>query len=173
VYFTGVLYGGFTLKNKFLYSGDEVSTVYACNMLPGASGYDQFRMYRINEIDGKLIYISIYNIGSEWLPDTLYTAENINRTKRIRLPEPDAVPMDILSRDNKAYLLASALQGSDKFTNIVYSSEDMYNWNECFRFSTDTFARSFEEFDGYFYFGLGCYTDYLAESAGTVLRIKG
>jgi len=173
LYFTGVLYRGFTLDNKFLCVGDEVSTIYAYNMIPGAIGYDQIRMYRINEIEDKLIYISIFNIGSEWLPDALYTAKSINRTKRIRLPERDAVPMDILTRDNKAYLLASALQGSDEYINIVYSSEDMYNWNECFRFSTDTFARSFEEFGGYFYFGLGCYTDYLTESSGTVLRIKG
>ncbi len=146
-------------------------TVYAYNMLPGAGWNSMMRLVRVNEINDKLVYIAAYlDNGSQWLNDALYTAEDINRVKRIRLPEPHAVPMDIILRNDNAYLLTHK-ESADSYSNIVYSSEDMYNWSECFRFTADTFARSFEESDGVFYFGMGCYIDHLSEATGSIVRI--
>lgn len=191
LYFTGILYNGYSYYNNFLcvddkadiktaatgtsYSNDNgLSIVRASKMVPNAPRNTKLRMVRINEINKKLIYISgISDNDHQWLPDALYVASDINRAKRITLPEKAALPMDILSRDdNTVYVLTHVRTDQKKYINIIYQSKDLYRWRECFRFESDTFARSFELLNGDFYFGLGCHTDNLSTSAGEILRIK-
>lgn len=94
---------------------------------------------------------------------------NFQDTVKIRLPE-NSVPTDILLRDGKVLILTHRKLEAG-FENIVIESADALNWKETLRFSSLSFARSFEFLEGKFYFGLGCYfTEQTCESNGEVLR---
>ena len=94
---------------------------------------------------------------------------NFQDTVKIRLPE-NSVPTDILLRDGKVLILTHHKLEAG-FENIVIESADALNWKETLRFSSLSFARSFEFLEGKFYFGLGCYfTEQTCESNGEVLR---
>ncbi|WP_269057027.1 hypothetical protein, partial [Paenibacillus tundrae] len=54
----------------------------------------------------------------------------------------------------------------------VYQSTDLNTWNEILRFNQDTYAKSFEEHEGDFYFGLGTDPDVLSTSSGKLLRVN-
>lgn len=131
------------------------------------------KMVRVNTVNDQLLFIAgqCYN-DHQWLPGGLYVAKDINSAQKLSLPEQKALPMDILVRGNTAYVLAYVKISSSKYVNIVYKSDDLIDWTELFGFSKDTFARSFEELNGDFYFGLGCHTDYLPSSTGTILLVK-
>ena len=72
---------------------------------------------------------------------------------RISLPE-GAVPWDTLVAGDKVYLLWTTKSG-DKLVNHVSESSDGLAFTEIFRFTADSFARSFEYLKRRFYFGLG------------------
>lgn len=154
-----------------------VVTVNGSTMIPGVevdlNKGSLVKMVRVNTINDKLIFIAgqRYN-DHQWLPRGLYVASDINCGQKISLPEQKVLPMDILVRGNTAYVLAYVKISNSKYVNIVYKSDDLISWTELFRFKNDTFARSFEELNGDFYFGLGCYTDYLPSSTGTILLVK-
>ncbi|KJS17970.1 MAG: hypothetical protein VR69_02810 [Peptococcaceae bacterium BRH_c4b] len=151
--------------------------VYGSKMIPGAKTIDNkfngIKMVRTNVVNNKLLYIAgeYYN-DHQWLPGGLYVATDINSTQKITFSEHNALPMDIIVRGNTAYVLAHVKISHNEYANIVYKSDDLIGWTELFRFTKDTFARSFEELDGDFYFGLGCYTDYLPSSTGTILMVR-
>lgn len=151
--------------------------VYGSKMIPEATTienkFNGIKMVRTNVVNNKLLYIAgeYYN-DHQWLPVGLYVATDINSAERINLPEQNALSMDTLARGNTAYVLAYIKISKSEYVNIVYKSDDLINWTELFRFKKDTYARSFEELNGDFYFGLGCYTDYLPSSTGTILMVK-
>jgi hypothetical protein len=140
-------------------------------MLPD---YDEYLglMVRINQFQEQLVYIgSLYGVNDhQWAPTGLYVAPELNQARRVTLPEPEALPYDILIRDDTIYVLAAVQQPSGGYTILVYTSNDLDTWQELFRFSASTFARSFEEYQGSFYFGLGSHTEPLAAETGTILR---
>lgn len=163
-------------------SNGEIKTsivdVHGSKMIPGVE-FDHNRfwsgimMVRVNVVNDKLLFIAGQNYNDhQWLPGGLYMATDINNAQKISLPEQKALPMDIIVRGNIAYVLAYVKKSNNEYTNIVYKSGDLVSWSELFRFKTDTFARSFEELNGDFYFGLGCYTDYLPQSTGTILLVN-
>ena len=136
---------------------------------------------------GRLVFIG----GEEWndhqtFPFGLYVASSLAagnvQVDRVTLPE-NALPWDILTRDGKVYVLTSGkTEGTpDSFTVKVFSSADCLSWTELFHFTMPTFARSFEESDGDFYFGLGTdvgvanaaasYTDNMQPESGKILRV--
>lgn len=155
----------------------SVVTVNGSTLIPGVE-FDinrgsLIKMVRVNVVNNKLLFIAgqTYNDHS-WLPGGLYVAEDIKSAQKISLPEQNVLPMDTLVRGNTAYVLAYVKISNNEYMNLVYKSDDLISWTELFRFNKDTFARSFEELNGDFYFGLGCYTDYLPSSTGTILMVK-
>lgn len=151
-------------------------TVNGSEMIPGVeldlNRGSLIKMVRVNIVNNKLLFIAgqCYN-DHQWLPGGLYVAADINSAQKISLLEQNALPMDILVRGNTAYVLAYVKKSNKEYANIIYKSDDLITWTELFRFKKDTFARSFEELNGDFYFGLGCYTDYLPPSTGTILMV--
>ena len=90
----------------------------------------------------------------------LFVAESLEpkkvRVRRAKLPE-EASPWDLFARDGKIYVLASLDKGEgSEVTNVIYESNDAVRWRELARFTSPTFARSFETIDGAWYVALGC-----------------
>ena len=52
------------------------------------------------------------------------------------------------------YVLTSRVSGVDTIVSVI-STTDLVTWIEELRFTTSTFARSFEHMDGVWYFGMG------------------
>ncbi len=108
----------------------------------------------------------------QWEPEALYAATDLDRARKVTLPDPAALPYDLLIRGDSAYLLAATKLSTGRYTIRVYTSRDLTRWQELFRFSAESFARSFEEYDGDFYFGLGCNTDNCPAASGDILRVR-
>ncbi|MDJ0304940.1 hypothetical protein [Dehalobacter sp.] len=119
----------------------------------------------------QLVFICQNRIASNWKPNSMYAAISLDKSRKIVFPETSAVPADILNRDSSIYVLTFIKTASKNYTNIIYKSSDLENWTEVFRFNTDTFARSFEELNGHFYFGLGCDADYVSPNTGNILKV--
>jgi len=139
---------------------------------------------------GAVAYIGgYYHNDHQMRPYGTYVARSLTPgnldIEKIPLPANDK-PWDLLARPDAVYLLASEkVDGApDVFINKVYRSADLSAWIEVFRFSQPTFALSFEEIGGDFYFGLGTdigaglfysslsYTDDLRPESGRVLRVR-
>jgi hypothetical protein len=54
----------------------------------------------------------------------------------------------------------------------VYATGDLERWRELFRFTAPTFARSFEESGGDFFFGLGSTFRAPSPATGAILRVR-
>lgn len=150
-------------------------TVYGRWIIPGLEEdeYIPMKMIRANEVNNYLLFIAgQVNNDQQWLPKGLFISTSMTSSRKISLPKVNALPMDILVRGNTIYVLAHVKLSNTLYTNIVYKSEDLYTWSELFKFNSDTFARSFEELNGDFYFGLGCNTDYLPASTGRILMVE-
>jgi hypothetical protein len=99
-----------------------------------------------------------------------FFTSNFQDAVRIPLPE-NSVPTDILLKD-KLVLILTHRKLEVGFENIVIQSGDARSWTETLRFSSGSFARSFEFLNAQFYFGLGCYfTEQACDANGDVLRL--
>ncbi len=131
------------------------------------------RLVRHQEFAGQQLYIAASMVNDhQWAPLAFYVAPALDQARNVSLPDSEALPYDVLVRDRTVYVLAAARQPSGKYTVLVYASTDLNTWREVFRFSAETFARSFEEHNGDFYFGLGCNTDSLSPATGDILRVR-
>jgi hypothetical protein len=135
------------------------------------------KMTRVINLNGTLAYILAKSDNDQQsLPIAMVTCADIGLPKAVVFPEKTAVPMDILSRGAKTYVLTYIPVGLS-FTTIVYESNDLLTWKETLRFTKDTFSRSFEELNGVMYFGLGT-NNYnptptpAPASTGTILRVQ-
>jgi hypothetical protein len=98
-----------------------------------------------------------------------FFTSNFQETVPIPLPE-SSVPTDILLKD-KLVLILTHRKLETGFENIVIESSDAHSWKETLRFSSRSFARSFEFLNAQFYFGLGCFfTEQACDANGDVLR---
>jgi len=89
-------------------------------------------------------------------------------------------PRDMLVRKNKVYVLATCSVGKLVNNKVFMLDEKINNQQEILGFKSNTFARSFEYLEGYFYFGLG--TDVkdrknwdineLSDWAGIILKVR-
>lgn len=121
-------------------------------------------------------------------PPGLFVAQSLapNNTKvqRIML-RPNEIPWDLLATKQGLYVLTSERQqvgGKQRFVNRVRQAIDQRHWCEILSFNSATFARSFTQLQGKWYFGLG--TDYGAQygrksytkiadpQSGTILRTE-
>ncbi|MFD0697805.1 hypothetical protein ACFQZT_27410 [Paenibacillus sp. GCM10027628] len=156
------------------------TTVFGSEMLPGISKNatkvpPYVRMVRTTVIDNKLLYIAGEIVNDQhWIPQSLFVATDINDARSVAFPNPKALPMDLLVRGDTVFALAYVETSPGQYTNIVYkaNSSDLVNWTELFSFKQNTFARSFEELNGDFYFGMGSNDNNPSELTGTILRVK-
>lgn len=144
---------------------------YSTSLASGISTSYVYYIVRPMTFNNSLVYLSQKLESSHYLPNSMYVATGLTQSRKVTLPETAALPSDLLVRDNTLYTLAYVKNAAGGYTNIVYQSSDLQTWSELFRFQTDTFARSFEELNGDFYFGLGCDTLYKPTSTGNILRV--
>jgi len=111
-------------------------------------------------------------------PAGLYYTRGLSTTSTIStvsLPNPSAEAIDIINRNNDtfAYILANVKNRND-YTVIVYKTVNFINFETICSFRFDTFARSFEEHNKNFYFGMGTMDGEpgtLSELSGTIIKI--
>lgn len=130
------------------------------------------RMERLVNFNSQYVYVGADYINDhQWISQGLYKAPSMTAATKITLPN-NALPWDILVRGNTSYVLADIKINNTNHTNVVYKTTDLNTWTEVLRFSADTFARSFEELDGYFYFGLGSDTTTIPADTGKIFRVR-
>lgn len=98
-------------------------------------------------------------------------ASDVNQAVRVVFPDANAIPTDIINRNGKTYVLTYTRHSAGDYTIRVYQSADLTSWEEVLHFKQNTFAKSFEEYNGTFYFGLGTDTTSQSSSSGKILRI--
>ncbi|UPK46579.1 hypothetical protein [Paenibacillus pabuli] len=151
--------------------------IYGSKMLPGLTyqtGTVPYNKIGKNiNFNNKLLYIAggVFNDG-QLLPKSLSVMTDINQASRVILPDTQALPTDLLLREGKVYVLTYTRKSANLYINRVYQSTDLITWNEILRFNQDTYAKSFEEHEGDFYFGLGTDPDVLSTSSGKLLRVN-
>jgi hypothetical protein len=118
--------------------------------LPDTAG----RIVRPVELGGALVYV-VASGSINWKPAALAVTRTLHDARSVPLPDAGAVPYDLLVRGPTLFVLAAAPASAGGYTIHVYATQDLSRWRERVRFTAPTFARSFEESGGDFYFGLG------------------
>ncbi|HEX8904079.1 MAG TPA: hypothetical protein VF771_04515 [Longimicrobiaceae bacterium] len=174
----GELYGAPMLRraaNRTLLRlrGDrfEGTMVNGTALLPGIVPDSSGRMVRPTTFRGALVYVVARNTFG-WVPVALAVTRDLAEVRRVELPDPGAVPYDLLVRGDSLFALAAAPAAGGGFTVEVHATADLVHWREVLRFQAPTFARSFEESGGDFFFGLGCDYDAPSPAAGQILRVR-
>ena len=123
--------------------------------------------------DGSVLTLLVKSINDhQWDPVSLMHVSAIAPGGVAALALPgNAKPYDILRRGNLVYVCAfDASHGQ----NVVFSlpaSNVGANPTETLRFDAPTFARSFEEAGGNFYFGLGCDVSPTPAQTGEIWKV--
>ena len=140
------------------------------------------KLTRVKNLGNTIFYIGAYvHNDHQSLPFGFYTAKvakNTLEATKIAIPN-NYIPRDIVIRDEIIYLLVSQ-KDTNRVIVIKLFSDDISNYKELLEFKSSTFARSFEEYNGNFYFGLGCEIknpkNYrrgeLIPSSGSIIKIK-
>jgi hypothetical protein len=78
---------------------------------------------------------------------------------------------DLLVEQNVLYVLTGTCETDSSCQVAVHATCDLNSWRTIVRFIAPTFARSFERYNGDFYFGLGTQIEPISNAAGDILRI--
>ncbi len=147
-------------------------------MYPGisTSGMLSGKIQRPTNYLSMIVYIGAATTNDhQGDPFGLFKASTFSSTgtdaSKITLPG-NAKPWDVLvGSDGKLYVLGSIPNGA-RYWVTVMSTTDLNTWTEEFRFDSVTYARSLEQLNGDFYFGLGTNTTPLSTVTGDILRYK-
>jgi hypothetical protein len=150
----------------------SVDTLRGIEFMPGApTTATQARTERTLTFNNRLIYLGVNNVNDhQWEPFALYTATVFGTGTKVDLGA-GTLPYDLLVRGGTLYVLASKRNALGDYENIVYSSTNSTTLSEFFRFASTTLARSFEELNGDFYFGLGTDTTELDSNTGNIYKV--
>jgi hypothetical protein len=135
--------------------------------LPDTAG----RIVRPVELGGALVYV-VASGSINWKPAALAVTRTLHDARSVPLPDAGAVPYDLLVRGPTLFVLAAAPASAGGYTIHVYATQDLSRWRERVRFTAPTFARSFEESGGDFYFGLGSTFQSPSPATGQILRVR-
>jgi hypothetical protein len=155
------------------YDGEQfVDCMANRHLVPNLSGTTFAKMVRITEASDHLFYIGgeMYN-DHQTLPKALYVASEINTPQKITFDTPEAIPMDILVRDETVYVLTYTKTNTNQYKNTIYRSDNYSTWTEFLSHTSSAFARSFEELNGDLYLGLGSNLEDVSASTGKIVRI--
>ncbi|MGD8778395.1 MAG: hypothetical protein PVH88_05480 [Ignavibacteria bacterium] len=141
------------------------------------------KIVRPTSVDNKSIYIGAYiHNDHQNIPIGLYVAEkldgNVEKVSKVELPE-GYLPWDIIHRSDMTYVLLNKKINEEKYTTMVYASNDLERWERVLEFNYTTFSRSFETMNNEYYFGLGCEIQNpqewsekeLRKETGTILKV--
>lgn len=145
--------------------------------------YNNLKAIRIKKVDNSIFYISATKHNDhQSIPISLYKANLKNNkivSQKLNIPN-DFLPRDIIVREGNIYLLTSKIKDNKSIIKVLkYLKNDYTKFSKVLEFRSSTFARSFEELNGTFYFGLGCeiesYKNWkqseLKKDTGTILKI--
>lgn len=169
---------------------EEGLQLVGADLFPGfrgsfALGLPQVR--RALVLDGTTYYVGGRNHNDhQWIPFGVFAARDVGGARRIETA-PGALVYDLLVHDDHLYALSSTPRSDLTFRIEVLRLDVRGEILEpVFGFDAPTFARSFEMFDGDWYFGLGtetclavmepCRVDAvsaLSEASGEVWRVRG
>jgi len=134
--------------------------------LPDTAG----RMVHPTPFHGALVYVVAAG-AVNWKPAALAVTRTLRDARAVALPDPAAVPYDLLVRGDTLFVLAAS-PADTGYVVRVYATEGLDRWRELFRFTSPTFARSFEEADSDFFIGLGCTYQSPSPASGVILRVR-
>lgn len=143
--------------------------VTGATLLPGLAD-TAGRMVHPTPFRGALVY-GVAAGAINWKPAALAVTRTLGDARTVALPDPAAVPYDLLVRGDTLYVLTSSSIDSG-YVVRVYATERLESWRELFRFRSPAFARSFEEADGDFFIGLGCTYQQPSSASGIILRVR-
>jgi hypothetical protein len=118
----------------------------------------------------RLVYVGARG-AVDWQPYALLAVHPPSPAVPIPLPEPGALPYDLLVRGDTLLVLAGVPRGDGDWEVVVYATDDLTHWARDVGFRAPTFARSFEEAGGDLFFGLGCGYRQPAAACGAVVRV--
>jgi len=142
------------------------------------------KITRVTNIKDSVVYLGTYNHNDhQSKPFGVYHASVINKNlivNKIKLKH-NYIPRDILVRDDDIYILVGVKKSDMTIVKVLkYNINNINKAKEILEFRSSTFARSFEEYKGDFYFGLGCDVKHskkwnqkeLKVDTGNILKIK-
>ena len=108
--------------------------------------------------DGSALTLLVQTVNDhQWVPLSLMWVRDIQARQVSALALPGgALPYDIIRRDNAVYVCAWDATKKQVVVFALSASNPAAAATEVLRFAAPTYARSFEEAGGAFYFGLGC-----------------
>ncbi|MGD8778400.1 MAG: hypothetical protein PVH88_05505, partial [Ignavibacteria bacterium] len=132
------------LSYKVLFPGTKIDTSLSKKIV------------RPTSVDNKSIYIGAYiHNDHQNIPIGLYVAEkldgNVEKVSKVELPE-GYLPWDIIYRNDMTYVLLNKKNNEEKYTTMVYASNDLERWERVLEFNYTTFSRSFETMNNEYYF---------------------
>ncbi|OGV49593.1 MAG: hypothetical protein A2X49_06440 [Lentisphaerae bacterium GWF2_52_8] len=140
------------------------------------------RIMRPVSFGEKLLYIGNFAPRAKPAKHEAYWATATDKFHANHIDLPDGtIPWDIIVQDKTAFILTEDLEKKDDETVIrVMSSKNLSTWTELFHFKYKSFARSFERYNGDFYFGIGCSIENnnkwtpeeIPNETGNILRYK-
>ncbi|MFN8452504.1 MAG: hypothetical protein U0521_28840 [Anaerolineae bacterium] len=140
---------------------------------PGEASDTRPRVARATPYLDRVVYVGAeVTSDHQWTPFGLFSIGANLDVSRYPLAA-GAMPWDILARDDALYALLSQPDDAGNTVVSVIGTRDLANWCPVLQFNADTFARSFELYDGDFYFGMGTEADPLSAASGDILRVKG
>lgn len=123
---------------------------------------------------GKGVVLITHMLGNpEYGPWPLFYMESLDQSPRAISVFADANVIDMIVRDKTLYVLCIR-KTEQGWENAIYSTKDMQTWRCAATFTTESFARSFEEAKGVFYVGIGCsgpYPEKAPKSTGDILLV--
>lgn len=153
----------------------EDVSVACVTMSPGFTSNIQVRYKRTVPLrDGSALALLVGNVNDhQWNPLQLLHLRSFSPGGISKIAVPDgALPYDLLQRDKTIYVLA---WNKAKKRNLVYALDEenlSAAPREVLSFNAPTFARSFEEVGGAFYFGLGSDSTALVPQTGEIWKVS-
>ncbi len=148
-----------------------------------SSGHFFGKIVKPLNFNGAAVYIGarLYN-DHQFMPLGLFQAISLvpddTDIRRLLPCEEGGKPWDIFERDGYLYVLTARRPNHCEFRVEVFRTADLKSWEPVLHFNSAAFARSFELFEGAFYFGMGSEienphayrTCELHEDTGNILR---
>ncbi len=152
----------------------EPVTVAPSDLTPGADLMNEALRWKrpLTLDDGRVLTLGVASVHDhQWKAVALYLVSKIGAggVQKVALPD-GALPYDSLKRGSTVYVLGWVPASKSVRVYALDAANPTNAPREILRFAAPTFARSFEEIGGTFYFGLGCDDDAICANTGELWR---
>jgi hypothetical protein len=131
------------------------------DLFPGASRllHNEFALLQVRRavtIDGQTFYVgALPHNDHHWRPVAVFAASTLDNARMLATPSGVQV-YDLLARQGDLYALGNVRTGPHSYeVQLLKLQADGAGFDALVGFEAPTFARSFEFYRGYWYFGLG------------------